>query len=147
MRQPHFILNYTKYFNLFETPLLLASIFTLLIIALYFNKLSLYFLLIILLLGIATPLIFAFGIYFICQHSINAWQHLKQELLISNKTLLKEAYPFTFAAVIFFVAIVLVSYFLQSQEINILKSQFFIFLACISLPHVLLMHNFYKKQN
>jgi hypothetical protein len=60
-------------------------------------------LLFLLLLGIKTPLILAFGLYFIFQHSLNAWGHLKHglNLKMDGFTLYKKALPFTLSAIFF----------------------------------------------
>lgn len=96
--------------------------------------------------GTQLPLITAFGLYFIGQHSINGWSHLKRGLKVGNKCLFLKAFPFTLRASILFVVIFLI---LQSSWFNYSNDQviatFFIFISCISFPHVIAMHKFYKK--
>lgn len=142
-----FILTYNQSFFLYQTPSVIILSALLVGFALYFNKSSLYILLIILLLSTTIPLLFAFGLYFICQHSVNAWQHILTELNIKNKALLKKAFPFSFAAILLFVCFAVLTFSYNNETLKILNSQFFIFLACISLPHVLLMHKFYNNVN
>ena len=103
-------------------------------------------LLLLLILGCLVPLTAAFGLYFIFQHSINAWDHLKNGLSTNNKSLFKKALPYTMGAVLLFIIILILSKnsLIQSDKIT---SLFFIFLACISLPHVILMHSFYAIKN
>ena len=99
----------------------------------------------ILLIGIKVPLFFAFGLYFIFQHSYNAWGHLQIGLQLNSASLYKKALPFTLGALFIFVAIVIInSNFILS--LDRFYAYVFIFLACISLPHFLLMHLFYKTK-
>ena len=96
--------------------------------------------------GVQLSLITAFGLYFIGQHSVNGWSHLKKGLKVGNKDLFIKAFPFTLRAFILFVVIYLV---LQSSWLNYTNEQvlatFFVFISCISFPHVIAMHKFYKK--
>jgi len=103
-------------------------------------------LLFLLLMGSLVPLIAAFGLYFIVQHSINAWEHLKNGLSTNSISLYKKALPFTMGAVLLFIIIAMLNNSLRFENDKIISS-FFIFLACISLPHVFLMHNFYESKN
>lgn len=103
-------------------------------------------LLFLLLMGSLVPLIAAFGLYFIVQHSINAWEHLKNGLSTNSISLYKKALPFTMGAVLLFMIIAMLNNSLRFEYDKIISS-FFIFLACISLPHVFLMHNFYESKN
>lgn len=100
-------------------------------------------LLLILCLGMLLPLALAFGLYFIFQHSYNAWQHLQTGLAISSQRLFNLALPYTLGAI--FIGLL---FYLLSSAVLVEMSQygavFFIFLACISLPHFVLMHIFYK---
>lgn len=98
----------------------------------------------LLLLGTQVNLALAFGLYFIFQHSFNAWEHMKSRLGLSSTSMFKKALPFTIGA------FVLLLFILQMNKINFLHehalfANFFVFLACISLPHIVLMHSFYKK--
>ena len=99
-------------------------------------------LLFILLLGVKVPLILAFGLYFVFQHSYNAWQHLKIGLNMNSLQLYKKASIFTLGALLIFLLIVFYSKELLNMEG--LWASFFIFIACISFPHFILMHTFYK---
>ena len=103
-------------------------------------------LLFLLLMGSLVPLIAAFGLYFIVQHSINAWEHLKIGLSTNSISLYRKALPFTMGAVFLFMIIAMLNNSLRFENDKIISS-FFIFLACISLPHVFLMHNFYESKN
>lgn len=97
-------------------------------------------------LGIQLPLLTAFGLYFIGQHSINGWTHLKQGLKTNNKSLFRNTIPFTAGAVFLFAGLV---YSLEKGWLEAFNGHwitaFFVFISCLSLPHVLTMHRFYKK--
>lgn len=88
------------------------------------------------------PLLYSFGIYFIFVHSINGWKHLKGKLNSSNWALAKKAMPFSFGALLIF--IVFFGNVFGDWESNI--GPFFIFLSCLSFPHVLEMTKFYNKK-
>lgn len=101
-------------------------------------------LLLLLLLGTLAPLILAFGLYFILQHSHNAWSHLKQGLGLNTIELYKKSAFFTFGALLIFVFI---AFFIRDFiDLSGLWANFFIFVACISLPHFVLMHLFYNSK-
>jgi lycopene beta-cyclase len=106
---------------------------------------SLFGLLLLLLLGIKAPLIFAFGLYFIFQHSFNAWGHLQLGLNMNAISLYQKALPYTIGALGIFIGLLM---FLSNTAIDTttIISTMFIFLACISLPHFILMHLFYKPK-
>ncbi len=93
--------------------------------------------LIYLLMASQLSLLMTFGIYFILQHSINGWKHLSVGLDKDSSVMLKNALPFTIggAGIIF--------YFLFYANENYI-GLFFIILSCLSLPHVLSMHHFYR---
>ena len=101
-------------------------------------------LLVLLILGVKIPLILAFGLYFVFQHSYNAWQHLKIGLNMNSLQLYKKASFFTLGALLIFLLIVFYSKELLSMEG--LWANFFVFIACISFPHFILMHIFYKTK-
>jgi len=109
------------------------------------QKQSHYGLLFLLLLGIKLPLMAAFGLYFIVQHSENAWSHIKTGLNIGSGALFQKALPFTFGAFLLLTVMV----FVKAENIvdmDGLWASFFIFIACISLPHFVMMHLFYKPK-
>lgn len=99
-------------------------------------------LLFLLLLGIRVPLILAFSLYFIFQHSSNAWQHLKRGLNMNSFQLYKKSSLYTLGALVIFILIAFCAD--EILSINGLLAKFFLFIACISLPHFILMHLFYK---
>ena len=85
-------------------------------------------LLFLLLLGIKTPLILAFGLYFIFQHSLNAWGHLQHGLKMDGFTLYKKALPFTLSA-IFFLCAMLFYNSVAVLNLNEFIATLFIFLS------------------
>lgn len=96
--------------------------------------------------GIQLPLITSFGLYFIGQHSINGWSHLKHGLKTDDKALFLKAFPFTAGAFLLFGAL------LYCLETGILPAfnkdwvtTFFVFISCISFPHVIAMNGFYQR--
>lgn len=98
-------------------------------------------------IGIHLPLISAFGLYFIGQHSLNGWSHLKYGMNSSNKTLMFKALPFTLGAFLLFFVLLFAGYKgllenLKGKEM----ATIFIFISCISFPHVIEMHRFYKDK-
>jgi Sec-independent protein secretion pathway component TatC len=92
------------------------------------------------------PLITSFGLYFLGQHSVNGWSHLKQGLKTNNTALFMKAIPFTAGAFLLFAVML---YCLEREWLNAFKGHwitaFFVFISCISFPHVISMHQFYKK--
>jgi membrane protein CcdC involved in cytochrome C biogenesis len=98
-----------------------------------------------LLLSTQTNLIFAFGCYFIFYHSANAWHQLKTKLSLNNSLLYKKSLPFTLGSLLVLVFISAYLYFINPIKIEMFEPVFYVFIACISLPHVVLMHFFYKN--
>ncbi|OYU97377.1 MAG: hypothetical protein CFE21_03545 [Bacteroidetes bacterium B1(2017)] len=100
-----------------------------------------------LLVSIELPLITSFGLYFLGQHSINGWSHLKQGMKANNISLYYMALPFTLGALVLFVAFffLLVNTNLSEFSENLL-ALFFVFISCISFPHVLAMNRFYHSK-
>jgi lycopene beta-cyclase len=84
------------------------------------------------------PILLAFGTYFIFQHSLHGWQFLKITHKQNSLQLFKKAMPFSIAA-IFFIA----GLYLYIDHLNNFIAFFFVFIACISLPHVLSMNKLY----
>jgi hypothetical protein len=97
--------------------------------------------------GMELPLLTAFGVYFIGQHSFNGWTHLKKGFKTDNLSLFKVAFPFTLGAFLLFAMILLG---MEKGWLNAFHNHevtlFFVFISCISFPHVLAMHGFYRKQ-
>jgi lycopene beta-cyclase len=84
------------------------------------------------------PLLVSFGIYFVIQHSFHGWNHLKTALKTNTYQLWKKSLPFSMGG-----AFIIISFMLLNRTDYI--GIFFILLSCISIPHVLSMDLFYKK--
>jgi lycopene beta-cyclase len=91
------------------------------------------------------PLMQAFALYFIGQHSLTGWRHIKQHLRMSDKSIWIHALPFHAGAWI----LLAFFYFLWPQTTSDLSNArwgiFFIFIACISLPHAMAMQSVYAS--
>lgn len=91
------------------------------------------------------PLMIAFGLYFIGQHSWVGWGHIKSRLRMSHLELWIHALPFHA------MAWGLLGFFLYLQKSNNANGEIFswgnifIFLACMSTPHVFIMHTMYRQ--
>ena len=98
-----------------------------------------------LLVSIELPLISSFGLYFIGQHSLNGWSHLKQGMSVDNKSLYLKALPFTIGALVLFAAFI---YLLRNNYLTEFNESlitiFFVFISCNSFPHVMVMNRFYN---
>jgi lycopene beta-cyclase len=101
-------------------------------------------LLFLLLIGVKVPLILAFALYFIFQHSANAWQHLKLRLNMDTRQLYKQSSLYTLGA--FFIFVLILFNANEIKDMSALWANFFIFIACISFPHFFMMHMFYKRK-
>jgi lycopene beta-cyclase len=84
------------------------------------------------------PLIPAFGVFFIFQHSLHGWQQLKDELGLTHQNLWLKAWPFTVGSLLMLLAVLTV--------VPVTWGQVFIFLAALSFPHVYFASRFLKKQ-
>jgi Brp/Blh family beta-carotene 15,15'-monooxygenase len=95
--------------------------------------------------SMALPLLTSFGLYFIGQHSLNTWGHLKKGLQADSLSLYRKALPFTLGALLLFLfslAGVKAGWFgaFNGHAVTL----FFVFISCISFPHVIAMHGFYR---
>ncbi len=91
---------------------------------------------VLLILSIKLPLLIAFSIYFIFQHSIQGWNKLRSVTKRSSLSLWYNALPFTLGSLLlFFIGYVWIE--------NISWGYVFIFLSALSLPHVYLMNKTY----
>lgn len=92
------------------------------------------------------PLVSAFGLYFVGQHSLIVWSHLKKSMSTGNLALYTKALPFTAGAVLLFG---MLAYCYQAGILQNFESQwltlFFVFISCISFPHVMAMSSFYDN--
>jgi len=128
-------------------PYAFLPMFPWLLLAIYKKQNSWIITIIWLLLSIKLPLLFAFGLYFVGQHSLNGWFHLKSHLKMSHQKIWLNALPFHAAA-----WLMLALFFLfwptsaNEQEMG-RWGIFFIFIACISLPHVVVMQSVYSRKS
>ncbi|MFN8699680.1 MAG: beta-carotene 15,15'-dioxygenase, Brp/Blh family [Flavobacteriales bacterium] len=102
------------------------------------RHLPLLFTLLWLTLASQLPLLLSFSLYFIGQHSLVSWNHLKAYLRLSNRSIWIRSLPFHGAA---WVLCALFYLYWPSSLSNDMSQwgTFFIFLACVSFPHVLAM--------
>jgi Brp/Blh family beta-carotene 15,15'-monooxygenase len=91
-----------------------------------------------LLLSTTLPLLASFGIYFVAQHSMHGWRHLKADLQSTSFNLWLKALPFSMGGALIF----LIFMMLNNKDFF---GIFFIVLSCISLPHIISMDKFYRK--
>lgn len=99
-----------------------------------------------LLIASQLPLLYAFGLYFIGQHSISGWLHLKSHLKTSHKHIWVQSLPFHVGAWLLYGAFYQIYWSAETANSQSSIGLFFIFLACLSLPHVFSMHSMYKRQ-
>ena len=106
------------------------------------------FTLIWLLLSSQLPLLFAFGLYFIGQHSITSWNHIAANLKLNHQKIWLQALPFHAGA--WLILLLFIYLFPTNESYSEGTSNhwgiFFIFIACISLPHVISMQGLYAKR-
>ncbi|MEE2788719.1 MAG: beta-carotene 15,15'-dioxygenase, Brp/Blh family [Myxococcota bacterium] len=88
-----------------------------------------------------TPLLVSFGLYFVGQHSYTAWSHLQHRRLESGRLLWKQALPFTMGALALFG----VAASVYGADIANHLRLIVIFGSCISMPHIVCMHRFYRR--
>lgn len=96
--------------------------------------------------GMYLPLFSAFSLYFIGQHSLHGWRHLKLGLKTNNQVLFLKSLPFNVGAVF----LLGLTYWISNKYLIFFKNfnavtVFFVFLSCISFPHIIWMHKFYKN--
>lgn len=110
------------------------------------QKIKMSLCILMLMVGFGLPLISAFGLYFIGQHSSNSWNHLKTSMKVDQSTLYIKALPFTLGALILFIAMAFITSTGALEEVNYnWLTVFFVFISCISFPHVITMNHFYRK--
>ncbi|CAI8174453.1 MAG: Uncharacterised protein [Flavobacteriales bacterium UBA4585] len=88
------------------------------------------------------PLATAFGIYFVLQHSLSGWNHLKLSHKWTNTEMWMKALPFTIGAV----ALFLLVFRFDKSSLLAWSSYFLVFLSAISLPHIYFMSKLYKDR-
>jgi Brp/Blh family beta-carotene 15,15'-monooxygenase len=127
------------------------SIFPWLLWALIFKKPALAITVLWLTVAAELPLLMAFGLYFIGQHSLTSWNHLSIALNQSNRSIWLHSLPFQIGAWIILVLFIFLWPASENYNLEMLNKYgvFFIFISCISFPHVLTMNMLYgtKKKN
>jgi Brp/Blh family beta-carotene 15,15'-monooxygenase len=91
------------------------------------------------------PLMHAFALYFLGQHSRTGWQDLRQGLQRSSASLWWAALPFHAGAWLLLGLFYAFRDRLPALDFG-LEGSFFVFLACLSFPHVVTMHRFYGRK-
>ena len=96
-------------------------------------------------LGVFLPLLWAFGIYFVAQHSVRGWIHIRERAGMSTANMLGHSAPFTAGALL---VLGLLAWLDRTGTLDIrgMAAWLFVFLAAISLPHIVLMHRFYGSR-
>lgn len=113
-------------------------------LAVRYRKASWLVTLVILAIGSQLSLFQAFSLYFIGLHSTTGWKHLRNELGVTNIAMQRMALPYTAGALLLFGALVVLG--MEGGERAMRESSFYIFLACVSLPHILVMRRAYRAQ-
>jgi Brp/Blh family beta-carotene 15,15'-monooxygenase len=116
----------------------ISTVFAGLFLALKNKSKFIFFTLAYILLTSFLPLLTSFGIYFVLQHSLHGWLHLSTGLNKTSSTLWINSLPFSLGGALLIFAFIFSA---DSKYVGI----FFIILSCLSLPHVLSMDSFYRK--
>jgi lycopene beta-cyclase len=140
------ILNYISgiEFPISISPLIIAPW---LFFAIWKRNISMIFTMSWLAISSQLPLLLAFGTYFIGQHSITSWGHLKQHIQNNSRKIWLHALPFHLGAWLILLLFFVLWPMIESE---ISKSYnawgvFFIFISCVSFPHVIFMNKLYKQ--
>lgn len=90
------------------------------------------------------PLLHAFGLYFIGQHSFAGWHHLRVRLNQSNWQLWRRASPFSIGA---WIIIIIGIWFLDNEKMDAdaTAGAFFMLLGSISIPHIFESHELLRN--
>jgi Brp/Blh family beta-carotene 15,15'-monooxygenase len=91
------------------------------------------------------PLLLAFGLYFIGQHSVTSWKHISTALNQSNRSIWLHSLPFQVGAWLILALFVFLWPTTGNYNFDALNKfgVFFIFISCISFPHVITMNMLY----
>jgi len=144
--ETNLILSSLSYLNLpFECPVtaLLPWLFY------AFLKRNIHFGLTILWLSLSSmlPLMLAFGLYFIGQHSFTSWTQICRHLNMRDEKVWLHALPFHLGGWLLMAAFLLLWPVHDSDVTMNRWAVFFIFIACISLPHTISMKVVYTKKS
>jgi Brp/Blh family beta-carotene 15,15'-monooxygenase len=91
------------------------------------------------------PLLLAFGLYFIGQHSVTSWKHISIALNQSNRSIWLHSLPFQVGAWLILALFIFLwpTDGIYNFEMLDKFGVFFIFISCISFPHVITMNMLY----
>ena len=140
------VMGYMKIPSLSMQPnvasaLVQAFIFISLIGSLWFRSVAWFIAIVALSLGTKLPLALSFGIYFILQHSLTGWNHMRSTENWTHTGMFIKALPFTGGAIIMF----LIMFQFDRSSLWQWSSYFLIFLSALSLPHIYFMSRLYKE--
>jgi lycopene beta-cyclase len=93
------------------------------------------------------PLMFAFGLYFIGQHSSTSWMQICRHLQLTQKRVWLHALPFHISAWLLMSLFFFTWPVMDSSSVSNQWAVFFIFIACISFPHALAMKIVYTRKS
>jgi len=127
----------------FSSPVWLIAPFF--FVAFYKRSYSFAITIVWLLVSSQLPLMLAFGLYFIGQHSLTNWKIISKTLNMAHHKIWIYSMPFHLGA-----WFVLALFFFVWPMLNISSDYnrwgiFFIFIACVSLPHIISVHLFKKN--
>lgn len=122
--------------------LFLGAIVSALLISLRVRNISLTILTLLLCVSYYMPVVIAFSIYFVFHHSWMGWTHLKVSLHQTNSSLFVSALPFNAGALLLFAVL----FMNVGESFTFNLAMIFVFISCISFPHVFCMHFFYKNR-
>jgi len=120
-------------------------LFPWLLLALFKRNLAWMFTIAMLWVSSFLPLVFAFGLYFVGQHSWVGWQYLKLKLNKNSMQIWWNAFPFHLGAWLLLGATFFFHMELSSWSEYSAWGLFFIFLSCVSFPHVWMTHRSFAK--
>ena len=138
-----------KYIAGIDFPLSISplAIVPWILFALWKRNLPMIFTICWLVISAQLPLLLAFGSYFIGQHSITSWGHLKNHLQLENKKIWVHSLPFHLGAWLILALFFALWPMIQSEISPSYNAWgiFFIFISCVSFPHVIFMNKLYQK--
>jgi lycopene beta-cyclase len=112
----------------------------------YEQRVQMILLALVLIISIYLPLLTSFGLYFLGHHSVSGWLHLKHGLKTNHVHLFRKALPFTLGAFALLLAMIIL---FQKESMEQFHGEWlsilFVFISCLSFPHVIAMHHYYLK--
>lgn len=123
------------YVLVIKASMVLISFF----LAFYYKSIKMLITIFYILASAFLPLLVSFGVYFVLQHSIHGWTHLRSNLKIKSYSLWLKSLPFSIGGALLIIFFTLI---FSQKYLGV----FFIILSCISIPHILSMDNFYRNR-